>query len=115
MTEAAPSAQPQTATPDSFTIGDILVSSGGWEQTSIRFYQVVAVMPKTVAIRAISSRVTETVGWAHQMNMPIKDSFIGGPMRRKVQHTGVKPCVLPTSFEVAVPWDGEAKMSTHYA
>lgn len=99
---------------DSLVVGDILVSSDGWEQTNIMFYQVVAVMPKTVRIRAIRSRITPAVGWAHQMNEPIRDSFIGGSIHRKVHHSGTDLCVLPTSFEVAVPWDGTAMMSTHY-
>jgi hypothetical protein len=113
VTAEAPTVQPLAA--ENFAIGDILVSSGGWEQTNIRFYQVVAITPKTALIRAIASRVTATVGWAHQMNVPIPDAFVGGPFRRKVTSTGVDLCVLPTSFEVAVPWDGSAMMSTHYA
>lgn len=42
----------------SLMVGDVLVSSGGWEQTNISFYQVVAVTPKTVVIRALQSRIT---------------------------------------------------------
>lgn len=100
---------------DGFSVGDVLVSSDGWEQANIVFYQVVAVMPKTVIVREIRSRVTATVGWADEMNEPIKDSFVGGAMRRKLMRNDTYVCVLPTSFEVAAPWDGTAQMSTHNA
>lgn len=99
----------------SFMVGDVLVSSGGWEQTNISFYQVVAVTPKTVVIRALQSRITARVGEAQQMNEPIIDSFIGGPVRRAVKRRGTDLHVMPTSFKVAVRWDGKARMSTHYA
>ncbi|MDF2558992.1 MAG: hypothetical protein K0R99_438 [Microbacterium sp.] len=49
------------------------------------------------------------------MNEPIIDSFIGGPVRRAVKRRGTDLYVMPTSFEVAVRWDGKARMSTHYA
>lgn len=43
----------------SFKIGDILVSSWGYGQTNINYYEVVKITKSTISIRELESDVTE--------------------------------------------------------
>lgn len=99
MTATDPTAHPVSPqTPDasgSFKVGDVLVSSGGWEQTNISFYQVVAVTPKTVVIRALQSRTTAGAGEAQQMNEPIIDSLRRHRLLRRHPRENREPPPLP--------------------
>lgn len=57
-------------------IGDIFVESWGYEQTNVDAYQVVKVNKSSVVLREIALDVVESTGWASDMVVPVKDSFI---------------------------------------
>lgn len=102
----------------SFKVGDILYSSWGYDQTNIDFYEVVGVnSPKTVTLREIGSRTTdtETGNSMAAFCVPNPGHYAG------VRSEPFKKTVCPgnqvklSSFEYAWPWDGKEKYSSWYA
>lgn len=92
-------------------VGDILHGSWGCEQTNCEFYQVTEVPSANyVTVRKIAQNSVET-GFMSGRNMPIKDSFTGEPLRRKVNRGSVK---IDRCIHVA-KWDGKPKHSSSYA
>lgn len=73
-------------TPTSLTVGDILYTSWGYDQTNVEFYQVLKVIGKrTVEIRQIGGTKSDyqSHGMACEVS-PIKDSFIeNAPILKK--------------------------------
>lgn len=62
-------------------VGDLFVSSWGYEQTNVDFYQVIAVKGKTFTIREIASKTVEGSTYPHGMadeRMPVRDAFLEG-------------------------------------
>jgi len=86
-------------------VGDVLYSSWGYEQTNIDYYQVVALIGKTmVSVRKIACEREQTE-WEQGRSVPAVNQFIGEPMRRKIKkfdHTGAG-CVSITSYSLAYP------------
>ena len=86
-------------------IGDVLYSSWGYDQTNIDYYQVVALIGKTmVSVRKIACE-SEQTEWEQGRSVPAVNRFIGEPVRRKVKkfdHTGAG-CVSITSYSWAYP------------
>ena len=58
-----------------YEIGDILVSSWGYDQTNVNYFQVVRKTASSIWIKPISASVTEE-GWCCGHCTPVKDSFI---------------------------------------
>lgn len=101
-------------------VGAIFVTSWGWEQTNIDFYQVIRVTPKSVIVQRIMSRMVREVGWAMREVEAIPDSLYGKPFRRKVTIVRVTdpegtPYIGITSYKVAGLWDGKPCTATYYA
>jgi hypothetical protein len=68
---------------ESFKVGDVLVSSWGWEQTNVQFYQVVALVGKcSVALRELDQEKVET-GFMSGTTKPIPDQFISDNIEKK--------------------------------
>ncbi|QCR87204.1 hypothetical protein FEF33_14485 (plasmid) [Moraxella osloensis] len=58
--------------------GDVFVSSWGYEQTNIDYYQVVGIKDKsTLTLREIGAKVVESIGYGTGRKVPSKDDFIG--------------------------------------
>lgn len=69
-----------------YKVGHIFYDSWGYEQTNIDFYQVVKVLPKSVIIREIASKITDReAGFDSGYKVPVKDNFIGEEERKNVQ------------------------------
>ena len=59
-------------------VGDVFVSSWGYEQTNIDYYQVVGIKGKsTLTLREISAEVVESTHYDAGRKVPSKDNFIG--------------------------------------
>lgn len=71
-------------------VGDLYVSSWGWEQTNIDFYQVVdKPSPATVIVRPIARKSTyRTCGYDSEYCKPDKDNFIGEPSKFRLDNQG---------------------------
>ncbi len=71
-------------------VGDVLVSSWGYDQTNIDYYQVTKLIGKTmVEIREIGCD-TEQTGWEQGNSTPRLNKFIGEPMRKQAVNGSVK-------------------------
>lgn len=94
--------------------GDILVSSWGYEQTNIDFYEVVKATEKTATLVELKSR-REMDGYMRYHAMPILGSAHGKPFRRRILDCGEVPACRISSYEFARLWDGRPKLGTAYA
>ena len=81
--------------------GDILVSSWGYEQTNVDFYEVVKVTAKTVTLIPIERKV-QLKGFMRYEATPIPGSGKGKAFRI-------------TSYAIARLWNGEAQEGSSYA
>jgi hypothetical protein len=89
--------------------GDILVSSWGYDQTNIDFYEVMSVKAKSVMICRIASKCIEMNGPGGNRVMPSKGNYIGKPMLKVVGSGG---SVRISSYAGAYPFDGNARYET---
>lgn len=75
-------------------VGDVFVSSWGYEQTNVNFYQVVALHGKTmVTIREIMAQICGTDTYL-QEKKPVLSAFCSEPMKRKVHDYADTPIVV---------------------
>ncbi len=95
-----------------FAVGDILVSSWGYDQTNIDFYQVVKVTKATIGIRVIRSTVTET-GYMSGQSEPRPGVFDSDELLTK--RPNKFGYVRMNSFSGAVKWDGKPRYVSWYA
>lgn len=99
------------ASSGTFPAGSILVSSWGYGQTNISFYQVVAVTAQRIAIRGVGTRVLSTDGFNEKV-VPDTSStdFLGGRVRY-VKHPS-NGYIKLDSYRVARLWDGKPENQT---
>lgn len=102
-------------TTHSITVGTILVSMWGYDQTNVDWYEVVAVTRATVQIRQIRGRRVRDAGFMSEHVEPIPGEYIGEPMRRKPLSYIERPAVSINSVANAYLWDGKPQTASHYA
>lgn len=97
-------------------VGTIFVSSWGYDQTNVDFYQVIRLMPASVELRPIGKHYTET-GFMSGTSVPIPDNFVGGPFTKRVTGgwRGDGAWINLTSYSGASVWDGQPERESHYA
>lgn len=115
-------------------VGDILISSWGYDQTNIDYYKVVRTTDKSVWIQQVRSKALEQVGWAHYVVAPTDDTtyevrdWNTGELVTKshsiTRHKIQEPFsfdkdggywVKLNSFSHAKLWDGIARTESHTA
>ncbi|WDJ87441.1 hypothetical protein [Xanthomonas campestris] len=96
--------------PHTLTVGAILFTSWGYEQTNTEFYQVVSVAGSMVTLRQIESEI-EPCGHMSGNATPVPDHFIGEPLRRRARADSLKIDACST----ACVWDGRPKHVSWYA
>lgn len=98
--------------PSKLQVGHVLVSSWGYEQTNVDWYQVTAVLgAHTVEIRKIGATRVEATGHDQGKCVPLIDQFIGEATRHRVTWgDGVKV----RSFARATLWDGRPRFWSSY-
>ncbi len=73
----------------SFKIGQILYDSWGYEQTNIDFYQVTAVLPKSIEVKRIASKYAKNQpsGYSSMSAfvVPVPDAFVKPAERKPIQ------------------------------
>jgi hypothetical protein len=108
---------------DNVKIGDIFVSSWGYDQTNIDFYQVIDRTAKMVTVREVKT----TRERAHDMGsyvMPVKDAFLdseepfekiyGKPLKRRLKINSYGEVFFqPKYYSYARPWDGLKRTETY--
>ncbi|WP_370791031.1 hypothetical protein [Bilophila wadsworthia] len=94
--------------------GDILVSSWGYEQTNVDFYEVVKVTAKTVTLIPIERKV-QLKGFMRYEATPVPGSGKGKAFRRRIIDCFDVPACRITSYAIARLWNGEAQEGSSYA
>lgn len=102
---------PRAPVSSPFPVGSILVSTWGYGQTNISFYQVVAVTEKRIAIRSAGTKVLSTDGFTEKV-VPdtTRSDFLGGKVRF-VKHPS-NGYIKLDSHRVARLWDGKPENQT---
>jgi len=99
----------------SVKVGDIFVSSWGYEQTNVDFYQVIKKSGSSITVREIDSRMADRSSGNGMAGycLPIKDSFLekAEPMKKILSGSGFKV----SSYSSAYLWDGKEKYVSWYA
>lgn len=94
-------------------VGDVLVSSWGYEQTNVDYYQVTRVVSaQMVEIRPIASKIIEATGPMSETVTADPGNFRGEPKRHRVT---VNDSIKLTSYSWAYKWDGKPDHASHYA
>lgn len=71
--------------PHKLEAGHVLVSTWGYEQTNVDFYQVTRVVSATmVEVRPIGQTTIQDTGWASGKAVPLIDGFTGPASRHRV-------------------------------
>lgn len=106
----------------SVAVGDVFVTSWGYEQTNIDYFEVVEKHGQYVTLRPIASHTVEDTGWMQRTVEPVPGSYIDRcalidgkqSARYKVKGTKNSPRIDLTSFASAYIWDGEPDNETSY-
>ena len=101
--------------PHTLALGDLLVSSWGWEQTNIDYYQVTKLVSKSFVEM---TPIKQACSYDNSMSgdcTPLIGQFIGEAIKRKVSMVCGKPSVKIDSFRTAyfeepIMQVGEVKM-----
>ncbi|EGU1162738.1 hypothetical protein IS582_003748 [Salmonella enterica] len=91
------------------SVGDVFVSSWGYEQTNVNFYQVISVHgKKTVTVQEIRASVLLTRSMSGYKT-PLLNYFCGEPLKRRVRDCYSVPAIEIESFEMAYKTQPEEK------
>ncbi|WP_297339182.1 hypothetical protein [Pseudophaeobacter sp.] len=99
-------------------VGDIFVSSWGYGQTNVDYYEVTNLIGKTmVEVRPISTtRVDgEENGWMSGASVPKAGAFYGEKQRRRVLVDESGPALKVRSYAYAFPWNGKPNNWSRWA
>jgi hypothetical protein len=109
------------ARPNPFTVGDILVSSWGYDQTNVTFYAVTKATARTVELVILLNRVVERHPLYGAKVVP-EHPTLGRQLRRwgttrnlrkTVSFEGGRPSVAVAHYNRAYLWDGKPKTQTY--
>jgi hypothetical protein len=104
----------QRRVPHTLTVGDILVTSWGYDQTNVEFYEVRAVRGAAVDLQEVKADRKEHAPLAMQGTaMPRRGEYVGGLLKSK-RPNGVN-AVRIDSVSTARPWDGRPMSWSSYA
>ena len=94
-------------------VGDIFVSSWGYDQTNVQFYEVVGLTKtkKSARLRGIA-QLLEDEGDGWEMVIPSQGAFMGDVFTKRVISATSEPCFRICSFEYAFRWNGTPKHQT---
>ena len=108
-------AKAKRATPHTLKEGDILVSSWGWEQTNVDFYQVIGLKGQfTVLLKEIGGKSVGCEGSSmSDMVMPVKDSF--GDSKAIERRASVGNYIKINDCQQASLWEGRPMYRSWYA
>lgn len=100
------------------TVGAVLVSSWGWEQTNVDFFEVVRVVsPKTVRLRQIAANLNEddTPGGAMAgYKMPVPGTFLADEPEIELRARGSRVHGIRRGGHTASLWDGKPQRCSWY-
>ena len=93
-------------------VGHVMVSSWGYDQTNVDYYQVVALVGRrSVQVRRIGSTLSEGDAMHSGKSVPLIDSFHGDVTTHRVnEHGGIK-----IGHQYASIWEGRPMFCSFYA
>ena len=97
--------------PHNVKVGEFFVSSWGYDQTNVNFYQVIEAKGTMVVVREVSTKIVGSTQTENQV-VPNKNDFIDGKMRKKVNMSYDSPSIKIDSSETGRLWDGKPKRET---
>ena len=83
--------------PHDVQVGDVFCCSWGYDQTNIDYYEVTRVMGAMVEIREIGCESVETE-FMQGKSVPMRGSYIGEPIRKRVNMGGSEPSLAVRSY-----------------
>lgn len=111
--DAAAAVKAKRAAGHGLQVGQVLVTSWGYDQTNIDWYQVTELVgSSSVKIRQIRGINTRDTGWATGECVPDIDNFKGPEMVKRPDEYGA---VKIASYAYARVWDGRPRSWTAYA
>lgn len=104
-----------TTTDHGLTVGDLLVSTWGYDQTNVDFYEVTRATAKMVQLRPVSIEQEPGESWGTFTAAPRRGAFTGPEFRCKVKGNPENPYVNINSFAMAQKWNGTDTRGSNYA
>ena len=101
-----------TNTTETIQPGTIFISSWGYDQTNVDFFEVISATAKTVQLRPIAQDRGPETSFMSESVTPKAGQYTGAAFRRKVQLGGY---VSLNTFANAYVWDGSPQIQSHYA
>ncbi len=96
--------------PTTLTVGAILYSSWGYDQTNVDFYEVTEVRgARAITIRKIAQRTVSSQQGSETV-APVPGEYIGEPMKKISNHRNA----VTLDHASAWQWDGTPKSQTAY-
>ncbi len=95
-------------------VGDVFVSSWGYDQTNVDFYQVVGVTASSARVRRIGKTVVSGRGEPNEHVMPVPNNFIGDVMTKRIRSSD-RPGFRVASYAWASKWNGKPESQTGWA
>lgn len=99
----------------SLNIGDIFVSSWGYEQTNVDFYQIIEIKKSQASIKKLSKSISEALGSMSGYVTAIKDHFLNDEIiNKRILFDGNNP-YFKFDHTTASRWDGREQYQSWYA
>ena len=98
-------------------IGSFFVSSYGYDQTNINFYQVVGytASKRSIRLQPVANKIVNYTGPMSENVVPNEALPRGGVMTKRLNPGyGSGMCVRIDSVRTAFEWDGKPECASHY-
>jgi hypothetical protein len=95
-------------------VNNILVSSWGYDQTNVNFYEVVRMTEKWVFVRELEKTDTYFYSMSGQ-TLPQEGNYKGSVFRRLIRNGAKAPYINIHSCMLARLWDGKPRFFSEYA
>lgn len=102
------------ATTHPYNVGDVLVSSWGYDQTNIDFYIVLKVTPRTVTLRELNKEVVRRTDSSEHV-APVLGSYASEHTLKGRRPSACGMVNVGTNFtQYARKWDGTPRYQTAF-
>jgi hypothetical protein len=113
---------PMPSAADHWTVGDVVYTQWGHNQTNVDFFQITQIKAKSVIVRQIAENSSDRGGPSGGRKAPRRYEFIGPDIHcplTKGGHFNAGPCgarvVLPMYRQRCFKWTGAAVNTSSYA
>lgn len=90
---------------DHYTVGDVLYSSWGYEQTNVDYFEVIAVREKSIVIRQLECCASYEMQTMSGKKQPDRGNYKGEPITKILSPEGR----VSMEFSGLYKWDGRAR------